>query len=167
MASARRSAGLLLFRRVSNTIQVFLVHPGGPFWARKDGGAWTVPKGEHGEDEDALDAARREFEEETSHRPEGTFHPLAPVTQKSGKTVAAWAVEGDFDPALLRSNTFEVEWPPRSGKVRSFPEVDRAEWFGLEEAARKIRPEQRPFLDAVRRIAAGGDGGSLRPEGEG
>src|SRR5688572_5442631 len=118
MASARRSAGLLLFRRVSNTIQVFLVHPGGPFWARKDGGAWTVPKGEHGEDEDALDAARREFEEETSHRPEGTFHPLAPVTQKSGKTVAAWAVEGDFDPALLRSNTFEVEWPPRSGKVR-------------------------------------------------
>lgn len=156
MASAKRSAGLLLFRRPSNRpLEVLLVHPGGPFWARKDEGAWTVPKGEHEEDEDPLEAARREFTEETSHRPEGTFHPLAPVIQKSGKIVRAWAVEGDFDPARLRSNTFEMEWPPRSGRTRSFPEVDRAEWFGLEEASRRIRPEQRPFLDELRGIAAG------------
>jgi len=154
MASAKRSAGILLFRRGPHrSIEVLLVHPGGPFWARKDEGAWTVPKGEHEEDEDPFEAARREFEEETSHRPEGTFHPLAPVTQKSGKVVRAWAVEGDFDPARLRSNTFEVEWPPRSGRKREFPEVDRAAWLGLDEAARKIRPEQAPFLEEVRRIA--------------
>ena len=154
MASAKRSAGLLLFRRGSHhAIEILLVHPGGPFWARKDDGVWTVPKGEHEEDEDALLAARREFEEETSHRPEGDFHPMTPVTQKSGKIVRAWAVEGDFDPARLRSNTFEMVWPPRSGRKQAFPEVDRAAWFGLDEAARKIRPEQMPFLEEVRRIA--------------
>jgi predicted NUDIX family NTP pyrophosphohydrolase len=155
MPSTKRSAGLLLFRRAPNTLEVFLVHPGGPFWAGKDDGVWTVPKGEHEDDEDPLEAARREFEEETSHRPEGTFHPLRPVAQKSGKVVRAWAVEGDFDPALLRSNTFELEWPPRSGRKQSFPEVDRAQWFDLVEADRKIRPEQRPFLEEVRRIARG------------
>ena len=160
MATVRRSAGLLLFRRTSRNLEVFLVHPGGPFWARKDDGVWTVPKGEHTEEEDPLAAARREFEEETSHRPEGTFHPLTPVIQKSGKIVAAWAVEGDFDPANLRSNTFELEWPPRSGLTRSFPEVDRAAWFDLDEAARKIRPEQRPFLEEVRRIGRGATGAS-------
>src|SRR5688572_18925008 len=116
MASAKRSAGLLLFRRGSrHELEVLLVHPGGPFWARKDDGVWTVPKGEHGEDEDPLEAARREFEEETSHLPEGPFHPMPPVKQKSGKVVLAWAVEGDFDPARLRSNIFEMEWPPKSG----------------------------------------------------
>jgi predicted NUDIX family NTP pyrophosphohydrolase len=154
MATAKRSAGILLFRRKRfRLIEILLVHPGGPFWARKDEGAWTIPKGEHEEEEDPLGAARREFEEETSHRPEGTFHPLAPVTQRSGKIVRAWAVEGDFDPAGLRSNTFELEWPPRSRRRQAFPEVDRAAWFDLDEAARKIRPEQRPFLDELRRIA--------------
>ncbi|HEU5312097.1 MAG TPA: NUDIX domain-containing protein [Candidatus Eisenbacteria bacterium] len=155
MASAKRSAGILLFRRgTRHPIEILLVHPGGPFWERKDAGVWTIPKGEHEEDEDPLEAARREFEEETSHRPDGRFHPMPPVKQKSGKIVLGWAMEGDFDPAQLRSNTFEVEWPPRSGRKRAFPEVDRAEWFGLEEAAVKIRPEQKPFLDEVRRIAS-------------
>ena len=154
MASAKRSAGLLLFRRgPRQEIQVLLVHPGGPFWARKDDGVWTVPKGEHDEDEDPLEAARREFAEETSHHPEGPFHSLSPVRQKSGKVVLAWAVEGDFDPARLHSNTFELEWPPKSGRKREFPEVGRAAWFGLEEAAEKIRPEQKPFLEEVRRVA--------------
>jgi predicted NUDIX family NTP pyrophosphohydrolase len=155
VATAKQSAGILLFRRrADHALEVFLVHPGGPFWAGKDDGVWTVPKGEHDEDEDPLDAARREFEEETSHRPEGAFHPLTPVKLKSGKTVRAWAVEGNFDPARLESNTFETEWPPRSGRMKSFPEVDRAGWFGLEEASRRIRPEQRPFLDEVQRIAS-------------
>jgi predicted NUDIX family NTP pyrophosphohydrolase len=153
MANATRSAGLLLYRRTPGAPEVFLVHPGGPFWAKKDLGVWTIPKGEYGDDEEPLDAARREFEEETSHRPGGTFHPLTPVTQKSGKVVLAWAVEGSLDPALLRSNTFEMEWPPRSGRTRAFPEVDRGAWFDLEEAARRIRPEQRPFLDEIRRLA--------------
>ncbi|HET9252309.1 MAG TPA: NUDIX domain-containing protein [Candidatus Eisenbacteria bacterium] len=154
MPRAKRSAGILLFRRgPRNALEILLVHPGGPFWARKDDGVWTVPKGEHEEDEDPLEAARREFEEETSHRPEGIFHPMTPVTQKSGKIVRAWAVEGDFDPARLRSNTFSMEWPPGSGRKQEFPEVDRAAWFGLDEAEGKIRPEQKPFLDEVRRIA--------------
>jgi len=153
MANAARSAGLLLFRRTPGGPEVFLVHPGGPFWAKKDLGVWTIPKGEYDDDEEPLEAARREFEEETSHRASGTFHPLTPVTQKSGKVVSAWAVEGAFDPALLRSNTFEMEWPPKSGHTRPFPEVDRGAWFDLEEAARRIRPEQRPFLDEIRRLA--------------
>ena len=153
MAGSKRSAGLLLYRRSPRGIEVFLVHPGGPFWAKKDLGVWTIPKGEYEEGEEPLDAARREFEEETSHRPDGIVHPLTPVTQKSGKAVSAWAVEGDFDPARLRSNTFEIEWPPKSGRTQAFPEVDRAGWFELEEASRRIRPEQRPFLDEISRIA--------------
>ena len=152
MAAAKRSAGLLLFRRTPDGPQVLLVHPGGPFWAKKDLGAWTIPKGEYEDGEEPLEAAKREFEEETSHRPVGTFHPLSSVRQKSGKVVLAWAVEGDFDPARLRSNTFEVEWPPKSGRTRAFPEVDRAAWLDLEEASRRIRPEQRPFLDELRTI---------------
>ena len=152
MAAAKKSAGLLLFRRTPDGPQVLLVHPGGPFWAKKDLGSWTIPKGEYEDDEEPLEAAKREFEEETSHRPFGTFHPLSSVRQKSGKVVLAWAVEGDFDPARLRSNTFEVEWPPKSGRTRAFPEVDRAAWLDLEEASRRIRPEQRAFLDELRTI---------------
>jgi predicted NUDIX family NTP pyrophosphohydrolase len=148
MATAKRSAGLLLFRRSPIGLEVFLVHPGGPFWEKKDLGVWTIPKGEYEDGEEPLEAARREFEEETSLRPEGKFRPLAPVTQKSGKVVMAWAVEGDFDPARLRSNTFEIG-PPKSGRMRAFPEVDRAEWFDLVEARRRILPAQASFLDAL------------------
>lgn len=140
------SAGLILFRRRSGSIEVLLAHPGGPFWAGKDEGAWTIPKGEPEDGEDVLAAARREVEEETGARPDGTFIALDPVRQHSGKTVYAWAVESEFDPAALRSNLFEMEWPPRSGRRQSFPEVDRAEWFTFEVAARKILSGQAPLL---------------------
>jgi len=142
----KRSAGLLLFRRRQDHPEVLLVHPGGPLWARKDDGAWTVPKGEVEQNEDLLAAARREVEEETGARPSGTFIPLPPVHQAGGKVVHVWAVESDFDPASLVSNLFEMEWPPRSGRRRSFPEVDRAAWFDLETAARKILPSQTVVL---------------------
>jgi len=142
----KRSAGLLLFRRRQDEPEVLLVHPGGPLWARKDDGAWTVPKGEVEQNEDLLAAARREVEEETGARPSGTFIPLPPVHQAGGKVVHVWAVESDFDPASLVSNLFEMEWPPRSGRRRSFPEVDRAAWFDLETAARKILPSQTVVL---------------------
>ena len=125
---------------------MLLVHPGGPLWAGKDDGAWTVPKGEVEQNEDLLAAARREVEEETGARPSGTFIPLPPVHQAGGKVVHVWAVESDFDPASLVSNLFEMEWPPRSGRRRSFPEVDRAAWFDLETAARKILPSQTVVL---------------------
>ena len=142
----KRSAGLLLFRRRQDHPEVLLVHPGGPLWARKDDGAWTVPKGEVEQNEDLLAAARREVEEETGARPSGTFIPLPPVHQAGGKVVHVWAVESDFDPASLVSNLFEMEWPPRSRRRRSFPEVDRAAWFDLETAARKILPSQTVVL---------------------
>src|ERR1700687_424353 len=138
----RVSAGLLMYRRRGGALEVLLVHPGGPFWAKKDLGSWTIPKGEQAEGEDELTTARREFEEETGIRPEGTFHPLGSVRQKGGKVVHAWAFEGDCDPAAIRSNTFRVEWPPRSGQWQIYPEVDRAEWFGLDEARRRINPAQ-------------------------
>jgi predicted NUDIX family NTP pyrophosphohydrolase len=125
---------------------VLLVHPGGPLWARRDEGAWSIPKGEIGENEDLLVAARREVEEETGARPSGPFVPLAPVHQTGGKIVHVWAVESEFDPASLTSNLFEMEWPPKSGKRRSFPEVDRAAWFDLRTAARKILPSQAIVL---------------------
>jgi predicted NUDIX family NTP pyrophosphohydrolase len=150
----KTSAGLLPYRTAAGALEVLLVHPGGPFWARKDLGAWSIAKGEHAPDEDALAAARREFEEETGHAPAGPFLPLGSVTQAAGKVVTAWATELDWDPARLRSNTFEVEWPKGSGRKRSFPEVDRAEWFGLEEAARRILPAQRAFLEALARALA-------------
>jgi len=142
----KQSAGLLLFRRRERSIEVLLVHPGGPYWARKDDGAWSIPKGEVDETEDVLAAARREVEEETGARPSGPFISLSPVHQTGGKIVHVWAVESDFDPSSLESNLFEMEWPPKSGKVQSFPEVDRASWFDLETAARKILVSQAVVL---------------------
>ena len=146
---ARRSAGLLVYRGDGAAREVFLVHPGGPFWARKDDGAWSIPKGELAEGEDALAAARREFTEETGLPIDGTFAALAPVRQAGGKLVLAWAVRGDFDAGSIRSNTFSMEWPRGSGRSQTFPEVDRAGWFGLEAARVKILAGQRPLLDQL------------------
>jgi predicted NUDIX family NTP pyrophosphohydrolase len=145
----QRSAGILLYRRRGGAIEVLLVHPGGPFWARKDEGVWSIPKGEYAADEDPLAAARREFAEETGTRIDGGAIALGSFRQSTAKTVDAWAIEGEFDPATLRSNTFSLEWPPRSGKVREVPEVDRAAWFTPEEAARKLLKGQRPILEAL------------------
>ena len=146
---AKRSAGILMYRRREGKLQVFLGHPGGPFWAKKDAGAWTIPKGEIGENEGALAAARREMAEETGFSPEGRFIELPHIRQKAGKLVIAWAVEGDCDPAQLRSNLFPMEWPPRSGRTADFPEVDRGEWFSLGKAREKILEAQQPLLDAL------------------
>lgn len=146
----RRSAGLLMYRRKGDELQVLLVHPGGPFFAKKDDGAWTIPKGEVAEGEDLLATACREFEEETGVRAAGPFRELSPIKLKSGKVVHAWALEGDCDPAAIRSNTFTIEWPPRSGTVREFPEIDRAAFLTLEEAAKKINLAQQPLLDQLR-----------------
>jgi predicted NUDIX family NTP pyrophosphohydrolase len=155
----KRSAGLLLYRLSDDGASVLLVHPGGPFWAKKDFGAWSIPKGEYAAGEDPLAAARREFEEETGARPAGDFRPLGEVTQPGRKFVSAWAVAGDFDPAALVSNTFELEWPPRSGRKARFPEVDRAQWFSLDEAREKILTGQRAFIDRlVQLLAAGANG---------
>lgn len=145
----KTSAGILLYKRKDGVLHVFLVHPGGPFFAKKDAGAWSVPKGEIDEGEDALAAAKREFEEETGCRPEGEFIPLSEVTQKSGKIVRAWAVEGDCDAQTIRSNTFTLEWPPRSGRMREFPEVDRAGWFTVGAAKEKINPAQIALLEEL------------------
>lgn len=142
----KQSAGLLLFRRREGSLEVLLVHPGGPLWARKDEGAWSIPKGEIGDTEDALAAARREVTEETGAGPSGPFIALSLVRQTGGKIVHVWAVESDFDPASLTSNLFEMEWPPKSGTRRSFPEVDRAAWFDLDTAARKILASQAIVL---------------------
>ena len=147
----KTSAGLLLFRWRARQLEVLLVHPGGPLWARKDEGAWSIPKGHVGEGEEALAAARREVEEETGTRPDGDFVPLTPIRQSADKTVKAWAIESDFDPTTLASNTFEMEWPPRSGRRQTFPEVDRAAWFTIEEARRKILRGQLPLLDELAR----------------
>src|ERR1051325_3463741 len=144
---AARSAGLLLYRCTNGIIEVLLCHPGGPFWARKDEGAWSIPKGEFAPGEDPLDAAKREFEEETGQVANGEFIMLRPVLQPGGKIVHAWAVELDFDPATLRSNTFSMEWPPKSGQSREFPEIDRAEWFDVKSAHTKILKGQAPLLD--------------------
>lgn len=143
------SAGLLLHRSTKRGLEVLLVHPGGPFWARKDLGAWSIPKGESAEGEDLLAAARRELHEETGFSADGPAVPLGTVRQRGGKVVHAWAVPGDVDPGKLRSNSFEIEWPRGSGHMRSFPEVDRAAWFDLAEARRRIVPAQAPFLDAL------------------
>jgi predicted NUDIX family NTP pyrophosphohydrolase len=148
----KRSAGLLMYRRSGAELAVLLVHPGGPFWARKDLGAWSIPKGEYGPGEEPLAVARREFEEETGARPQGVFQPLGELVQPGGKRVIAWAVEGNLDPATLVSNTFELEWPPRSGAKARFPEVDRAQWFSIDEARKKILPGQRVFIDRLARL---------------
>lgn len=146
---SKQSAGLLLYRRRQGKLEVFLVHPGGPFWAKKDEGAWSIPKGEHEPDENPLDAARREFNEETGFRATGPFQPLTPLKQKSGKLVQAFACEGEAAPGDLQSNTFTLEWPPHSGKHQEFPEVDRAAWFALAEARKKIHPGQEGFLEEL------------------
>jgi predicted NUDIX family NTP pyrophosphohydrolase len=147
----KQSAGLLLYRRPTPAnIEVLLAHPGGPFWAKKDEHAWSIPKGEYLADEDALAAARREFAEETGHAPEGTPWDLGSVTA-SGKVIHVWALEGDWDPAGLVSNEFEMEWPPRSGRRANFPEVDRAAWFDLATARSKIHRNQLAFLDTLER----------------
>lgn len=148
------SAGLLLFRRDRATLEVLLAHPGGPYWARKDDGAWTLPKGELQPGEEPLEAACREFAEETGQGRSGDFIALGEVRQASGKRVLAWAVEGVFDPAQLRSNAFEMEWPPRSGNLRPFPEVDRLDWFTPEAAHRKLLAAQRPFIDRLQAALA-------------
>lgn len=142
----RTSAGLLMYRRTSGRIEVFLVHPGGPFWAKKDADAWSIPKGEYVPGEDPLDAARREFAEETGIVPDGELVELGVVKQAGGKIVTAWAFEGDCDPDAIRSNTFAMEWPPRSGRQQEFPEVDRAGWFDLETAEEKILKGQLDFI---------------------
>ena len=146
---AKRSAGLLLFRRRDQSIEVFLVHPGGPFWAKKDLGAWSIPKGEYAESEDPLAAARREFEEETGFPAPANAVGLGELKQAGGKIVIAWAAEGNCDPAKLVSNLCEIEWPPRSGRRKEIPEVDRAGWFSMEEARERILPSQLPLLDRL------------------
>ena len=148
------SAGILLYRRRGDRLEVLLVHPGGPFWAPRDQGAWSIPKGEYAAGEDPFDAARREFAEELGvEAPDGPAEDLDDVRQKGGKRVCAWALEGDLDAAAIESNTFELEWPPRSGRMIEVPEVDRAEWFTLERARDKINPAQAEFLDRLLRAA--------------
>ena len=151
----RRSAGLLMFRRTARGLELLLIHPGGPFWTRKDLGAWSIPKGEYDDSEQPLDAARREFSEETGWSSAPPFIELGSIKQRSGKIVAAWAFEGDADPATVVSNTFEMEWPPRSGRLQTYPEVDRAAWFGPAEARRRILASQGGFIDALERHLAG------------
>ena len=144
-----KSAGLLLYRLTGSQLQVLLVHPGGPIWKNKDAGAWSLPKGEFSDDEDALQAAIRETNEEIGKEVSGDFIELSPVRMKSGKIVYAWAVEADFDPSTLKSNLFEMEWPPRSGRKQTFPEVDKAGWFTLDEAKQKLNVTQQQFLDQL------------------
>jgi len=140
------SAGVLMYRCLAGKLQFLLVHPGGPFWRNKDAGAWTIPKGEIAASEDPLTAAKREFEEELGVQPKGYFEALNPVVQKGGKLIHAWALEGDINTDVIKSNTFKMEWPPRSGTVQEFPEIDRAGWFTLEQATEKINPAQIPLL---------------------
>jgi predicted NUDIX family NTP pyrophosphohydrolase len=151
---ARVSAGLLLYRRRDDALELFLVHPGGPFWAKKDAGAWSIPKGEVDPEEDHLAAARREFTEETGLSADGAFLPLTPIRQSGGKIVHAFALERDCDPQGIQSNTFTIEWPPRSGKQRAFPEIDRAAWFPLDLARQKINPTQVALLDELQSLLA-------------
>lgn len=153
----KQSAGILMYRMRDSAVEVFLVHPGGPFWANKDSGAWSVPKGEFEPGEDSLAAARRELREETGLELEGNFMALRPVRQTGGKLVQAWAVRGDCDPASIRSNSFTMEWPPRSGRRRDFPEIDKAAWFSLEAAREKILKSQLGLLEELeRKIVPGG-----------
>jgi predicted NUDIX family NTP pyrophosphohydrolase len=147
---AKRSSGILIYRRRGNALEVLLAHPGGPFWKKKDLGSWTIPKGEHGDDEDPLAAAQREFAEETGVDLSGEFIPLGSVRQAGGKIVSAWAVESNLDASAVHSNTFTMEWPPRSGRMQEFPEIDRAQWFSMEDARAKILASQGEFLDRLK-----------------
>jgi predicted NUDIX family NTP pyrophosphohydrolase len=167
----KRSAGLLMYRYREGKVEVLLVHPGGPYWIKKDVGAWSIPKGEYSPEEDPLEAAKREFKEETGFTPvarpswpcyhglearaTGDFRPLKPVVQPSGKEVTAWAFEGDCDPAKCKSNTFSMEWPPGSGRQQEFPEIDRAGWFTIEEAKKKILKGQIPILEQFEQVIKG------------
>jgi predicted NUDIX family NTP pyrophosphohydrolase len=152
---AKRSAGLLMYRRaISGEVEVLLVHPGGPFWAKKDKGAWSISKGEYADGEPPLDAAKREFEEETGFSAQGEFLELGQVQQSGGKVVSAWAFAGDCDPAKLVSNRFSMEWPPRSGRMIEFPEVDRGGWFAIQDAKDQILKSQAPFLDRLQQLLA-------------
>ncbi len=148
----KKSAGILLYRIKNSGFEVFLVHPGGPFWAKKDMNAWTVPKGEFTDEEDPLVAAKREFEEETGKSVKGDFLELKPVIQKGGKQVFCYACKGDIDPGAIKSNTFEMEWPPRSGKMQSFPEIDRGQWFDSAEAKIRIIESQSAFVDELEKL---------------
>lgn len=148
---AKRTAGILLFRETPRGLEVLLVHPGGPWWVRKDEAAWSIPKGLIDDGEDPLDAAKREFREETGGSPDGEAIALDPLRQPSGKILHAWAMRGEFDPVALTSNSFSMEWPPGSGRQQEFPEVDRAGWFSIEEAGRKILKGQAPLLAELRR----------------
>ena len=148
--SKKQSAGVLLYRFRSGVLEVFLVHPGGPFWAKKDAGVWSIPKGEFEEGADPLEAARREFFEETGSPIDGPLVALKPLRQRSGKVVHAWAAQGDIDAAAIRSNLFSMEWPPRSGRQQEFPEVDRGEWFAIPAARIKLTGGQTGFLDELR-----------------
>lgn len=157
----KRSAGLLMYRHAkAGTLEVLLAHPGGPYWRGRDEGAWTLPKGEYDHAEHALDAACREFAEETGMQATPPFIPLGEIVQRSGKHITAWAFAGDLEPAAFRCNTFEMEWPPRSGKRQSFPEIDRVEWFDGAQASRKIIPAQRPLLDRLQSAVGSGVGRS-------
>jgi predicted NUDIX family NTP pyrophosphohydrolase len=144
-----------MFRRREGAVDVLLVHPGGPFWARKDAGAWSIPKGEYEQPDDPLDSAKREFNEETGFSASEPLFPLGTLKQPGGKKVTAWAFEGDCDPRSFVSNSFEMEWPPKSGKLESFPEVDRVEWFDTREARRRILAGQAPFIDELEKIVLG------------
>jgi predicted NUDIX family NTP pyrophosphohydrolase len=148
----KHSAGILLYRKSDDQLHIFLVHPGGPFWKNKDEGSWSIPKGEYESDEEPLEAAKREFYEETGQYIDGEFLALSPVKLKSGKLIQAWAVEGDIDSHSIKSNLFEMEWPPKSGKKQSFAEVDRGDWFGVEEAKVKMNVAQVALLDELTEV---------------
>ena len=150
--ASKKTAGILLYRLRESELEVLLGHPGGPFWAKKDDAAWSIPKGELEEDEDPLKAAKREFEEETGVAVEGNFIPLTPLKQRGGKVVLAWAVKGDCDADNIKSNMFSLEWPPRSGKRQEFPEMDRASWFTMAAAKKKILPGQLGLLEELEQI---------------
>jgi predicted NUDIX family NTP pyrophosphohydrolase len=148
----KKSAGLVMYRRRRGVVEVLLVHPGGPFWQKKDAGSWSIPKGEYMPGEDPLEVAKREFQEEISFKASGEFIPLTPRKQPSGKIISAWAFEGDCDASAIKSNTFLIEWPPRSGRQQEFPEVDRAGWFSISAAKEKIVKGQSGFVDEVAQI---------------
>jgi predicted NUDIX family NTP pyrophosphohydrolase len=143
---AKRAAGILLYRKNGSSMEVFLIHPGGPFWAKKDEGSWSIPKGEYSDEEEPLKAAQREFQEETGFSVQGPFIPIGSIKQSNGKIVHAWASEGDLDASAIQSNTFRLEWPPHSGKFQEFPEADRGEWFSIVQARKKILKAQLRFL---------------------